>query len=241
MKTSARFMARLTVAGLAGTLMLAGCGSDDKAPAPSETDPAMSGALGDQIMVDPDMAGQDGAALAADGGQVTLPPEDRSPEAIADAKKKAAAIAGGKLLAAPQPAHGGAAELAESAATAAQIAKASKLAHTDCASKVEYSNTWAARLPKEIPVYPRGAVQEAAGVDSDACALRVVNFVTPVTPDDVIRFYYTQAGHAGYGAAYKMDGNDHVLGGRKDGKAYVVYARKTKSGLTEVDLVASGK
>ncbi|MCJ2187757.1 hypothetical protein [Novosphingobium beihaiensis] len=241
MKTSAPFMARLTIAALAGTLMLAGCGSDEKAPSGAETDPAMSGALGDQIMVDPDMAGQDGAAVAANSGQITLPPEDRSPEAIADAKKKAVAMAGGKLQPAPQPAQGGAAALAESAATAAQVAKASKVAHTDCAAKAQYSNTWAAKLPADIPVYPRGAVQEAAGVDSTACALRVVNFATPVSPDDVISFYYTKAGKAGYGAEYKMDGTDHVLGGRKGGKAYVVYARKLKNGLTEVDLVTSGK
>ncbi|MEJ2409086.1 MAG: hypothetical protein P8Y58_06060 [Novosphingobium sp.] len=241
MKTPARFMIRLTVAGLAGTLLLAGCGSDDKTPAGVETDPAMSGALGDQIMVDPEMAGEEGAALTADGGQITLPPENRTPEAIADAKKQAAALAGGTLQPAPQPAKGGAAALAESAATAAQVARASKVAHTDCAEKVTYSNTWAAKLPADIPVYPRGAVQEAAGVDSDACALRVVNFATPVSPDDVIGFYYTKAGKAGYSAEYKLDGNDRVLGGRKNGKAYVVYARKLKGGVTEVDLVTSGK
>lgn len=233
--------ARLSALALVGTLLLAGCGSDDKAPTGNETDPALSGALGDQIMVDPELAGQEGAALSAGGGQITLPPEDRSPEAIADARAKAAQLAGGKLMPAPQPAKGGAAALAESAATAAQVAQASKAASTDCSAKVQYSNTWAARFPADIPVYPRGAVQEAAGVEGDGCSLRVVNFVTPVTPDDVISFYYTKANQAGYGAEHKMDGNDHVLGGRKNGKAYVVYARKLDSGLTEVDLVASGK
>ncbi|SFF75007.1 hypothetical protein SAMN05518801_101222 [Novosphingobium sp. CF614] len=238
MKTSAS--ARLTVLGLAGTLLLAGCGSD-KAPTGNETDPALSGALGDRIMVDPEMAGQDGAALAPNGGQITLPPEDRSPEAIADARAKAAQMVGGALLPAPQPGQGAAAALAESAATAAQVAQASKAASADCSAKVQYSNTWAARLPADIPVYPRGAVQEAAGIDGDGCALRVVNFVTPVTPGDVISFYYTKASRAGYGAEYKLDGNDHVLGGRKEGKAYVVYARKLDGGITEVDLVTSGK
>ncbi|MCT2398262.1 hypothetical protein [Novosphingobium mangrovi (ex Huang et al. 2023)] len=237
----AGFGARFVVLGLAGTLMLAGCGSSDKAPTGGETDPAMSGALGDQIMVDPEMAGEDGAALAANGSQITLPPEDRSPDAIKAAKAKAAELMGGKLLSLPQPAKGGAAALSESAATAAQIAKASKIAHTDCAAKAEYSNTWAAKLPADIPVYPRGAVQEAAGVDSSDCALRVVSFATAVKPEDVIGFYYTNAEKTGYGAEYKLDGNDHVLGGRKDGKAYVVYARKAQGGITEVDLVTSGK
>lgn len=237
MNHSARFVAL----GLAGTLLLAGCGTKDKKPADSESDPALSGALGDRIMVDPEMAGQDGAAPAPHGGQITVPPADRSPEAIEAAKAKAAALAGGKLLPAPQPAQGGVNTLTEGAATAAQVAQAAKVAHTDCASKVQYSNTWATRLPADMPVYPRGAVQEAAGIDSDACALRVVNFITPVTPADVMSFYYTSASRGGYGAEYKLDGNDHVLGGHKNGKAYVVYARKQDNGLTEVDLVTSGK
>jgi hypothetical protein len=241
MKTAARNTIRLSALAIAGTLMLAGCGKKEPSPDATETDPAMSGALGDQIMVDPEMAGEQGAAVGVNSGEITLPPQDRSPEAIAAAKSEAAKAVGGTLRPAPQPAQGGAAALAESAATAAQVAQASKAASTDCSAKVQYSNTWAAKLPAEIPVYPRGAVQEAAGVDSDACALRVVNYATPVSPQDVISFYYTKAGQAGYGAEYKMDGKDHVLGGRNAGRAYVVYARKLDGGVTEVDLVTSGK
>lgn len=237
MNNTARFLAL----GLAGTLALAGCNSDKKQPEGTETDPAISGALGDQIMVDPDMAGEQGAALSADGGRITLPPEQRSPDAVRAAKADAADVAGGRLSLAPQPQKGSAEPLTEAAATAAQVAQAAKAASTDCAAKVEYSNTWAARLPAEIPVYPRGAVQEAAGTDRDGCALRVVSYATPVTPEDVMSFYYTMANKAGYGAEYRLDGNDHVIGGRKAGKAYVVYARKLPSGLTEVDLVTSGK
>ena len=104
-----------------------------------------------------------------------------------------------------------------------------------------YSATWAAKLPKDLPVYPRSAVQEAAGTDADGCNLRVVNFVSPVSPKDVIDFYYTKATNAGYGAEYRMDGTDNVLGGRKGGQSYLLYARKLDNGLTEVDLIASGK
>ena len=231
--------ARLMVLGIAGTLVLAGCNSDKK-PTGAETDAALSGALGDQIMVDPGMTGEDGAALGP-GGQVSLPPEERSPEAIKAAKADAADVAGGALTPAPQPAKGGVAALTEAAATAAQVAQTAKVARTDCAGKVAYSNTWAARLPAGIPVYPRGAVQEAAGTDGEGCALRVVNYATPVSPEDIMSFYYTMANKAGYGAEYRMDGSDHVIGGRKGGKAYVVYARKLASGVTEVDLVTSGK
>lgn len=224
---------------LAGTALLAGCGSSDKAPAPTESDPALSGALGEQIMVDPEMAGQQGAAVAADGNQITIPPQDRSPEAVEAAKKQAAQMVGGALRPAPAPAQGSASAMAEGAATAAQVAAAA--VPGNCSAKVQYSNTWAAKLPAELPVYPRGAVQEAAGIDDAACALRVVNYATPVSVDDVMSFYYTRALAAGYAAEHKLDGTDHVLGGRKGGKAYVVYARQLPGGLTEVDLVASGK
>lgn len=233
--------ARLLVLGLAGTLLVAGCNSDKKQPEGAETDPALSGALGEQIMVDPDMAGQNGAAIGVNDNRITLPPQDRSPEAIEAARADAAVVAGGELKSAPPPQKGGAEALTQAAATAAQVAHSAKMSRTDCAGKVAYSNTWAAKLPDGIPVYPRGAVQEAAGTDSDGCALRVVNYGTPVSPGEIVNFYYTMAGKAGYGAEYRMDGNDHVIGGRKGGKAFVAYVRRLGNGITEVDLVTSGR
>jgi hypothetical protein len=234
-------MSRSVVTALASVLLLAGCGADKTEGDNTEDDPAMSGALGEQIMVDPDMAGGKGAALAANSGQVDIPAEQRSPEAIAAARDEAAKAAGGALKGAPAAAEGNAASLMESAATAAQVAQQSKAASTDCTKKVQYSATWAAKLPAALPVYPRGAVQEAAGTDSDGCALRVVNYVSPVGVSDIMDFYYTLASKGGYGAERRMDGEDNVLGGRKDGLAYVVYARPLANGLTEVDLITSGK
>lgn len=228
------------VTALSGAFLLAGCGGPKDAPAPAESDPAVTGALGDEIMVDPNMSGNDGAAVAANGGQIELPPQQRSPEAIDAAREEAMVQAGGSLKSAPAPQVGKASALVESAATAAQVAQEAKAASADCTKKAQYSATWAAKLPKDLPVYPRGAVQEAAGTDADGCHLRVVNYVSPVTPKDVIDFYFTKATGAGYGAEYRMDGSDHVIGGRKGGQAYVVYARKLGNGLTEVDLVASG-
>ena len=108
------------------------------------------------------------------------------------------------------------------------------MASADCTKKAEYSATWAAKLPKDLPVYPRGAVQEAAGTDADGCHLLVVNYVSPVTPKDVIDFYFTKATGAGYGAEYRMDGSDHVIGGRKGGQAYVVQnGSRNDSNITQ--------
>lgn len=231
----------LALAGvLATALMLSACGSKKEQPAPAESDPAVTGALGEQIMVDPSLSDGDGAALAANEGKIELPPQQRSPEAIQAARDEAMVQVGGNLKSAPAPQTGGASSLVESAATAAQVAQNAKAASADCTKKAQYSATWAAKLPKDLPVYPRGAVQEAAGTDADGCKLRVVNFVSPVAPDDVIDFYYTKATAAGYGAEHRLDGADHVLGGRKGGQSYLVYARKLANGLTEVDLIATG-
>lgn len=242
MKTLTSLPARMSLATtLSAALLLAGCGGANKdAPVPAESDPAVTGALGDQIMVDPNMSGNNGAAVTANGGQIELPPQQRTPEAIQAARDEAMVQSGGTLKSAPAPRTGTTASLVESAATAAQVAQEAKAASADCTKKAQYSATWAGKLPKDLPVYPRGAVQEAAGTDADGCHLRIVNYLSPVTPREVIDFYYTKATAAGYGAEYRMDGSDHVIGGRKSGQAYVVYARKLGNGLTEVDLVASG-
>ncbi len=227
--------------GIAAVSLLAGCGDADNDKGARDADPAMSSAVDDQIMVDPELSDQAGAAAAADGGTVELPPEQRSPEAIAKAREEAAKQAGGSLDSAPQPGEGGSTSLVEGAATAAQVAEQSRAASTDCAAKVRYSASWATRLPAPLSVYPRGAVQEAAGTDVDGCMLSVVHFVTPVAPKYVIDFYYTRVRKAGYGTDYRMEGADHVLGGKSGGKAYVVFARELANGLTAVELIASGK
>ena len=228
----------LGLLALVGVLALAGCNSKQK-PDAAESESAIGGSLGDRIVVDPEKAGE--GTAAANGAAITLPPAARSPEAVAAAKKAAADAAGGKLLPAPEPQKGGAAALAQNAASSAQITDAARKAKTDCAGKVQYSQAWATKLPAAIPVYPRGTVEEAAGTDAEGCALRVVNYGTPVSPEDVVSFYYSMAQRGGYSAEHRIDGGDHVIGGRKGGQAFVVYARKLGSGVTEVDLVASGK
>jgi hypothetical protein len=235
------FLARMLVAGIAGAALLAGC-SSEKQPAEKaqESDPALSGALDEQIMVDPALAGQDGAVVAGPN-KVELPPEQRSPAAIAAAMAEASKLAGGAIQPAPAALGGKVSSLVEGAATAAQVAEAARTGKVDCSGKVEYSMNWVNSLPKPLAVYPRGAVQEAAGTDRDGCSLRVVSFATPVPAADVIDFYATRVRAAGYSVEHQMDDADHVLGGKKGVAAYLVYARKLENGLTEVDIVASGK
>jgi hypothetical protein len=237
---SSAFPLSRLLCSIVGIALLAGCGSSDSDQAERESDPALTGALEDEIMTDAELSGEAGAAAATADG-IELPPEMRSPEAIAAAKQEAAKKAGGTLQSAPQAAIGTAASLVQGAATAARVAEQSKLASTDCASKVNYSASWANRLPDALAVYPRGALQEAAGADEAGCAIVVANFVTPVDARDVIDYYYTRARKAGYGAEYHVDGSEHVLGGKRGAKVYVVSVRKQENGLTGVDVIASGK
>ncbi|MBW8783167.1 MAG: hypothetical protein JF593_00760 [Novosphingobium sp.] len=235
------------LAPLALALALGACGTS-KPPAakPVEQDPAESAALASQIMVDPDLVGNDRnqAALTGGGPAVAeVPLEPSGPDAAAVARTEAARIAGGHIASAP-PTHSSPAQSGLSAEliTAAERARAAGPAGGGaCAGKVEYTMAWAARLPGAFPVYPRGHVQEAAGTDADGCKLRVVNYRTAVAVKDVIDFYYTRARAAGFAAEHRREGNDDVLGGARGGAAYVVYARPFEGGLSEVDLVTSGE
>lgn len=233
-----------TVLILSCSLLLAGCGKDAGKEAESDaSDPALTGALADQIMVDPDLANQNrGGAAIAGGGPATaeIPPIQKTPEAIAAAKAEAARLAGGTIASAPAPVTGGDGDAPLTAEEAAQSVPGGGNGGARCADKVEYSANWATRLPAAFPVYPRAHVQEAAGTDKDGCHLRVVNFVTPVSVQDVIDFYYTRARAAGFEAEHRLEGKDHVIGGSSGNAAYVIYARTGPGGVTDVDLVAQG-
>ena len=88
-------------------LALAACGGAKQAVQGAlDEDPALTGALGDQIMVDPDLAGQNrGSAALGGGGPANgeLPVQSRSPEAIAVARADAARLLGGAIQSAPAP------------------------------------------------------------------------------------------------------------------------------------------
>jgi hypothetical protein len=228
---------------LAGALLLASCGgAEKKAAAAPPDDAAVSDALADPIMTDPDLTSQNQAhAAVVAAGPVTsaLPPIDRSPEAIAAAEDAAKQLVGGPIADAPSPA---AADLAllRDALTAAQMAAAARITRDDCLQAIAYTARWAALLARPFEVYPRGAVEEAAGTDAGGCGLRVVHFRTPVAVDDVVAFYHARLRAAGYPVAHGADGADHVLRGRKGAVAYVLYVRPAEDGLTAADIVVAG-
>lgn len=230
-------MRKFTGSLLLASALLAGCGEEPAVTEP-EVDPALSGALNEPIMIDPDLVGQNRAnsAAALPSHDASLPVVDATPEAIAAARAEALRLVGGpgRMKKAPEPREVSGPLPADAALTIA--ARAS----TNCAARVENTAQWAAKLPRPFPVYPRGAVQEAAGTDADGCALRVVSFLTPVPFGEVIDFYFTRARTAGFSAQRLLHDGDDVLAGIKGRASYVIYARRLPSGNTEVDLVTSG-
>lgn len=237
-------ISRIALFAVFPALLLAACNSsDDELIDTADGDALEASALGSQIMVDPDLAGQNlaNSAVGAELGDGMLPPERSSPEAIAAAKADALAELGGLGNVRKVPAVAGNSNTGAGAAlTAAGKAAASPGGKGDCAALASYTADWAAKLPASFPIYPMGSVQEAAGTDEGGCSLRVVTYLTAVPLGDVLDYYYTRASKAGFSAEHAMDGEYDLLGGSKGKASYIVYGRALPTSATEITLVTSG-
>lgn len=204
-------------------------------------DPAIMGALSEPLLSDPDLAGASrNASILSGGGPVDggLPlfgPDDKE---AARARAEAAELLGGRVPAAPRAERASDLPSLEGARTAAAIAAAIPFA-AKCAPALSYSFRWAAKLPAQVPVYPRAHAQEAGGNDAAGCKLRVVNFRTPVGVADVIAFYHASAARAGLVPRVTAAGADQVVSGGKGGLTFTVHVRKMADGMTEADLVTN--
>ncbi len=228
------------IACVAPLAVLAACsgGSDGEAEA-DQMDPASEQALNDELMTDPDLANRNEANAALSGtGNSAVPNIDTSSRAIDAARTRAAEMVGGRdeLVNPGQPRRLSGNETV----TATMRQAATRMQGSDnCFSDVQYTTAWAARLPAEFPVYPRGNTMEAAGTDDGNCAIRVVTFRTPVPLEEVMAFYYTRAQGAGYDAEYVQVENEHVLSGTNGQAAFTIYGRRKGQNLTEIDLTTS--
>lgn len=228
-------------------LALAGCGGADTtnnmlsdAELGNAADPALTGALQDQIMVDPQLGRQ------ANGDAVRPPSQPYSGGVASDAvAANGEKIDTAGLLKAPAPVSGKACPecaAARESVTLAGLAGRQKNARTKgCAGSLQYSASWAQRLPADLPLYPQARVIEAAGAQGGKCALRVVSFSAAQPMQAMLDWYYTKAVRAGYSAEHQVDGAEHILGGTRarDDGAYVLFLTPRKDGGTDVDLVAN--
>lgn len=209
-------------------------------------DPAMTGALHDQIMVDPALAQQSNANAIRPPAQPysgAIPPDGiAQPPAAAPAVTGAATSE--RIRPAPAPASTDCPNCkAKSASlTLGALASRQKDRRTSaCAGAMRYSADWADKLPADVPLYPGARVGEAAGANTATCALRAVSFSASAPLGTVIDWYYTRVINAGFSAEHQSDGAQHTLGGTRvrDGGAYVLFFTARRDGGTDVDLVTN--
>ena len=211
----------LRSAPLTGVLALTACGvgtdnniaAIDNALLANGADPALTSALEDQILVDPNLV------------QQAHPNSVRPPEAPAQAQYPA----------------GSAAEGARGSLGAGDTRISfSGGEPTACGARFEYGAQWANRLPAEFPLYPGGRVTEAAGNNTGNCRMRVVTFHTGDPANRVLAHYRTLASRAGYSAEQQARGADQVLAGANEQSsgAYYLIATPVEGG-TDVALITN--
>ena len=234
---------RLSIAALVAAAALAGCHSHkqkvealDNQLIANSGDAALNGALNDQIMVDPNLTQQSNADA------VRPPPRPYSAAVPPPGAATNAEAATGSLRHAPAAAKGcPECSTQKGALTLGELARRQHgPGMGGCSADVGYSAAWVNRLG-DLPVYPGGHVNEAAGSNHPGCALRIVSFTTTAPADRVTDWYYTQAIKAGYDGGQQSDGSERVLGGTraKDGGAYLVFVDPTGDGGSSVDLVVN--
>ncbi|MET0360519.1 MAG: hypothetical protein ABW048_02080, partial [Sphingobium sp.] len=106
---------------------------------------------------------------------------------------------------------------------------------------LRYGDQWVSAMPEGLGAYPGATLVEAAGADTGRCLLRVASFTTPDSPEAVASHYATSVRRAGFDAERQPCRTEIRLGGVRaaDGAAYMLFARRTAKGLTEVDIIAS--
>lgn len=241
--------------GMALALPLAGCGSDNGNEAAvaeldnnlvgKGADAAANGALNDRILVDPELT--DSANVNSVKGS-DKPLSGAAPAGRGyDGDASIEALDSAKLMRAPKATVVTAEDCTNCgerrAETLGGLAADQGVTRGKgtCDAKLQYGAGWANRLPPEFPVYPRGRVKEAGGVDGGICDIRVASFTTSAAMQNVIDYYYTRARKSGYNAEHQIRAGEHVLGGTRDndGGAYFITFNKAAGGGTAVDIVAN--
>ena len=195
-------------------LLVSGCAPQPTKPAPTNAvDPAVTDAIADPILVDPQLAGQ------ADG----------------DVVRPAGAPFGAPVpQGAPMP------DMAASPLASRMIALAhTRRDFAACDTAVRYTMAWAARLPADLPLPADAQVIEAIGSDAQHCRLRAVGVVQPGTPPLVLSGWQTLASGAGY--VVDSAGAGAIFGHRSDGAAIAIAVTPVEGGSATDIVVNRGR
>jgi len=184
---------------------------DKELTSANTSDPAVKGALEDQIMVDPQLAAKANA-------HSIRPPDEPFSAPLPPAERQT--LKDGKVQTLGQQAQTGLTD-----------------ARAGCNFAVTYSALWASKLPADVAIYPKGHVSEAAGSDTPTCHLRVVSYTSDAPVAAVADYYMTHGREAGY-APHQSGGT--IRGTRAaDGAMIVITVESSGSGGSQIDLVTN--
>ncbi len=217
---------RLGLMAPALLLSLSGCGSDGKeeldkmdqqlAAKKAKSDPALNEAVEGQIMVDPALSSQSNDHSVRPANQ---PNADALPIAPPVASTNPGQTLGG---------------------IAAEQARIAQESFNGCELGVAYSAEYAASVPADLPLYPKGQVSEAAGSNTATCKLRAISYSAPVAVGELVTYYATMAKAAGYVVGDKASGESHIVTGKRAADGGAFYAILAPAGTsTSVDFVAN--
>lgn len=231
-------------AAVAALLALAGCGRGDESELAeidnqligNDTDPALTSALEDQILVDP-------ALVQQSNPNSVRPPETpvqaQYPLGAAPDEQRRAAAGREPPRRPPTERRTEAARSGEAGEPRAAVGASAAA----CGANFQYGPEWAQRLPAAFSLYPGARLDEAAGVDRGDCHMRVVTFTTADRPRQVLDWYRRIAERGGYSAEHQTRGGDQVLGGVNQGAdgAFYLIVTPRRSGSDVALIVNTGR
>ncbi|WP_152434120.1 hypothetical protein [Erythrobacter sp. THAF29] len=228
------------LAALCAVAVLPSC--SDELPAVAEpdivaTDPLLARALTDPLMVDPDLAYRNEANAAVTiRYDHPLPPLTATDELAESASNLARVklLEDGPIPELPLPVSDTVPNLSNITGARALVEQVGGPA--DCASRLEDDIGWAAQMPGPSAIMPHGMTQQAAGVESAACSMRVVRYLTPAAMDSVMQFHLALSDRARLGPVV-YDSPERAIVGKGREEALVVHVRPGSGGLTAVDLI----
>lgn len=222
---------------------LAACGEQSGAPEDLASqvltqDPLVARALGDPLMVDPDLAwrSEANAAISFRDGH-PLPPFEARDDAVQRARDAARVelLKGGPVPALPAPGSEEGAPALGALATAGEIVEAVG-ARKDCIERLDGRLGWSTRMPETSAIMPHGMVRQAAGVDTGNCVIRVVRYLAPVGIEEVLEYHFTMADRARFAITRFAKPEAQLRADRRD-QAIAVHVRPAPGGMSEVDVI----
>lgn len=230
-----------TLLAITLALAVAACGSepvDEQRSDVTGTDPLLTNALGDPLMVDPDLAyrNQANSAIAINHDHALPPLEAR--EELAERAREAARrdlLRDGPIPDLPFPLSDDRGQILADLKFAGEIVTAVG-GPSRCNGSLEEGLVWAANMSATAAIMPHGMVQQAAGTNANGCTLRVVRYLSPAGVEDALQYHYTRADRARLRPAL-YESPEMIVAAEGREEALIVHAREGVGGLTAVDLV----